>query len=188
MGKGSLQDARSDPPGWSHGVRLSTMALRKKIRRRFSGVKILACPFFMPVRRLNGPWLHPQRLPLGGGWQGHCTAPGHEGAVPEPEHLHAGCNLGYAADCPWLPPDRVWDAVRFSVASDGQERIVLCYVCEMAHRPGEHGQLEYGLLPKQWLRVHPDPRLQAMAECFLEAHLGRTRRGDARSAIREAVD
>src|SRR3954465_3694980 len=55
----------------------------------------LACPFFMPVAKLeNGSWPHPARLPLGCGWTGHCTAPGHEQAVPSQDVVESFCNLG----------------------------------------------------------------------------------------------
>ena len=60
----------------------------------------MACPFFMPVEKLeNGAWPHPARLPLGGGWSGRCTAPGHEGEIPTQSALEEFCNLGYAARC-----------------------------------------------------------------------------------------
>ena len=79
----------------------------------------MACPFFMPTSKLeDGGWLHPSRLPLGGGWTGHCSAPGHEGAEPTNQELRELCNLGYAASCPRLPKERAYDAVRFSIARD----------------------------------------------------------------------
>src|SRR4029077_1726709 len=57
----------------------------------------LACPYFMPVAKLeNGNWPHPTRLPLGCGWSGHCTAPGHEDAIPSQDVMQTFCNLGYA--------------------------------------------------------------------------------------------
>ncbi len=57
----------------------------------------MACPFFMPTSKLeDGGWLHPSRLPLGGGWIGHCSAPGYEGAEPTNQELRELCNLGYA--------------------------------------------------------------------------------------------
>jgi hypothetical protein len=74
----------------------------------------VACPFFMPVEKLeDGNWLHASRLPLGCGWTGHCTAPGHENAAPSPEELRDFCNLGYAENCGRLPRERAWDSVRF---------------------------------------------------------------------------
>ncbi len=126
----------------------------------------------MPTRRSeDGAWLHPSRLPLGSGWEGFCTAPGHEGTQPSDEELKEFCNLGYAAACPRLPRQRAWDALRFSIARDRDSQLLLCYVCERDHRPGEHGTLEYDALLRCWTRSHPDERIQKMAECYLESHL-----------------
>jgi hypothetical protein len=140
----------------------------------------------MPVARLeHGSWPHPARLPLGGGWCGHCTAPGHEGELPTQDVLEAFCNLGYASSCNWSPGDRVWDAVRFAVSAPrnvdlrpGRDvaalraRVLLLrYVCELDHRPVENGDLEFDLAQAVWLRRHDDTRIQKMAECFLESYL-----------------
>jgi len=138
----------------------------------------------MPVAKLeSGSWPHPARLPLGCGWYGHCTAPGHETEVPPQTILEAFCNLGYATGCDWAPPARPWDAVRFAVAAPRSESVEagcvaahvirIGYVCERAHQPADHGDLEFDLQQSTWLRRHPDPRLQKMAECFLEAYLSR---------------
>jgi hypothetical protein len=108
----------------------------------------MACPFFMPTSKLeDGGWLHPSRLPLGGGWIGHCSAPGHEGAEPTNEELRELCNMGYATACPRLPEDRTSDAVRFSIARDHGARLSL------------------------WISFHADPRIQKMAECYLQSYL-----------------
>lgn len=132
----------------------------------------MACPFFMPTRRSEeGAWLHPGRLPLGGGWEGHCAAPGHEGVVPAADELREFCNLGYAAGCSRLPQRRVWDAVRFSVVREGESLLTVCYVCELDHRPGEHGTLQYDILRGCWTISHRDPRIQKMVECYLESYL-----------------
>lgn len=157
----------------------------------------MACPFFMPMEKLeNGAWPHPARLPLGGGWSGQCTAPGHEGEVPTRTALQEFCNLGYAAKCGRLPPDRVWDAVRFAVGGaqarsqrspsnngenndpDGTRRlsnriVQLRYVCERNHQPVEHGRLEFDAGGARWVQRHADERVQKMAECFLESHLAK---------------
>lgn len=142
----------------------------------------MACPFFMPIEKLeNGAWPHPARLPLGSGWSGHCTAPGHEGEAPEQETLEQGCNMGYAGSCSRLPHERSWDAVRFAVAaqhgveitdSPGSRILQFVYVCERAHRPVERGRLSYEA-GGGWLQRHPDGRVQKMAECFLESCLGK---------------
>ena len=146
----------------------------------------MACPYFMPMEKLDGgSWPHPARLPLGGGWRGCCTAPGHENQVPQQEVLESFCNLGYAGGCQWAPRERSWDAVRFSLAAQAESNlqnrdkgipaplpvIRLLYACERAHRPVEHGALEFDPQQSEWTRRHNDPRVQKMAECFLESCL-----------------
>ena len=135
----------------------------------------------MPVTKIeNGNWPHPARLPLGCGWNGHCTAPGHEEQTPPQDILEAFCNLGYASSCGWAPAERPWDAVRFAVAappataksSSNQASVLrLNYVCERAQRPVDHGELAYDLSQVMWLNPHADARIQKMAECFLESYL-----------------
>lgn len=133
----------------------------------------MACPYFMPVEKLdNGCWPHPSRLPLGSGWRGHCTAPGHETEFPPQHILEAFCNLGYADGCSWAPRERACDAVRFALlAPQPNGAIQLRYVCERNHRPVGDGVLEFEPEQGIWLRPHPDPRLQKMAECYLESRL-----------------
>lgn len=143
----------------------------------------MACPFFMPIEKLvNGAWSFPARLPLGCGWSGHCTAPGHEQESPSQEELQQFCNLGYAEACRRLPRDRAWDSVRFGarlVAAQpgGDRRIQVRYVCERAHLPVEHGALELEFVPDgtQWIAKHPDGRVQRMAECFVASYIERKR-------------
>ena len=134
----------------------------------------MACPFFMPVKRLeeDGTWFHPSRLPLKGGWDGRCCAPGHEGAELSRQEL-CECNLGYAANCPRLPQERPCDAIRFSVAQDIGENLLLYFVCERNHQPVEHGTLEYDLANGLWKSCHNNTRIQRMAECYLEMYLER---------------
>jgi hypothetical protein len=143
----------------------------------------MACPYFMPVEKLeNGAWLHPSRLPLGGGWRGYCTAPGHEGENPTQDVLETSCNLGYAGCCSWVPLSRSWDAVRFAIISPREARqpsraenvttiLRIHFVCEREHRPQAHGELEFDLVQSIWLQTHEDSRIQKMAECFLASFL-----------------
>lgn len=133
----------------------------------------MACPFFMPLEKLGGAWLHPSRLPLGSGWNGCCSAPGHEGARPSEHELHEFCNLGYAATCSRLPVERDCDAVRFSVMRDQGSRLLLCFVCETGHRPTAHGTLEYDVERGQWMSSHSDLRIQKMLECYVQSYLQR---------------
>ena len=142
----------------------------------------MACPYFMPVAKLeNGNWPHPARLPLGCGWRGHCTAPGHEQAIPAENVVQEFCNLGYASSCGWAPSQRPWDAVRFAVAAPAKnassskpsESLRLTYVYENQNRPAGHGELVYDLARATWLSRHEDARIQRMAECFLESYLSK---------------
>jgi hypothetical protein len=142
----------------------------------------LACPFFMPTRKFDGGgWLHPSRLPLGGGWRGVCTASPSEQIVPTDDQVRECCNLGYAVDCPHLPAQRAWDAVRFAVARDGEDRIVLWYVCELRHHPAEYGMLEYETSSSRWTLSHRDGRIQKLAECYLQCYREKTRTAAATS-------
>jgi len=144
----------------------------------------------MPLERLeNGTWLHAERLPLGGGWSGHCTAPEHEGETPSHDELREFCNLGYAEGCGRLPRERAWDSVRFAarrVGSDADRwtggRIQIRYVCERGHCPAEHGMLEFDPVASQWQELHHDERVQRMAECFLESYVEKRKRREVTQA------
>jgi hypothetical protein len=50
-------------------------------------------------------------------------------------------------------------------------RIQVRYVCERAHRPAEHGMLEFDPADARWIARHRDNRVQRMAECFLESYV-----------------
>lgn len=144
----------------------------------------MACPYFMPVEKLEGgTWPHAARLPLGCGWSGQCTAPGHERDVPSQEQLQEFCNLGYAERCGRLPKDRKWDSIRFGARTLGGDGrigtgwlIQIRYVCERDHRPSEHGTLEFDAVEKKWNSSHPDNRLQRMAECFALTYVEKKKR------------
>jgi len=150
----------------------------------------MACPFFMPVERLeSGTWLHAGRLPLGCGWSGHCTAPGHEGEAPSPEELREFCNLGYAEGCERLPRERAWDSVRFAakvVSNDEKNgtggRIQVRYVCGRGHRPREHGTLEFDAAESRWEQQHHDRRVQRMAECFVTSYVEKRKKHEVTRA------
>ena len=151
----------------------------------------MACPFFMPMEKLeNGSWPHASRLPLGGGWSGRCTAPGHENTVPSQDDLREYCNLGYAANCGRLPEERVWDSVRFGARTlpmDGTNlnggQIQVRYVCERDHLPVEHGTLMFDAVGACWELRHSDDRVQRMAECFLASYVEKRKRREANPAL-----
>ena len=52
------------------------------------------------------------------------------------------CNLGYA-DCARVPAARAADAVRFAVAFDAGDRIIITWLCERAHALAGLGTLEW---------------------------------------------
>src|SRR5262249_14584066 len=114
------------------------------------------------------------RLPLGSGWTGHCTAPGHEGITPELEILQQECSLGYASSCGRVPIQREADAVRFSVQTESESRISIVYVVERNHQPAGHGNLDFRLKDRSCVNAHHDPRIQRMAECYLDSWLSKT--------------
>jgi hypothetical protein len=133
----------------------------------------LACPYFVPREIVNdGSWIHPSRLPLGAGWSGQCCASGQE-STPSEMELHEFCNLGNATGCSHLPRERDWDAIRFSVARTSLDRIELCYVCEFAHAPIEHGKLIFDCATERWTSAHPDPRVQRLAVSYIESYRSR---------------
>jgi len=133
----------------------------------------VACPFFVPTQRADDiAFPHPARLPLGAAWRGLCSAPSHEQAQPSNQEL-GSCNLGYAKSCPRLPKERSCDAVRFAVANDSGGKISLHCVLESEYLPAGHSVLEYDPLVKNWITAHPEPRVQKLAECFLQSYLDR---------------
>src|SRR3981081_4305056 len=159
----------------------------------------MACPFFMPVEKLeNGAWPHPARLPLGGGLAGRCQGPGQDREVPVTRALEEFCNLGYAARCGSLPPDRAWDAVRFAVTGGAQTKggqgrpgndgkrnhphlthrlpnliVQLRYVCERDHQPVEDGKLEFDAGGARWVRRHAAERGKKMEEGLIDYTLAK---------------
>ena len=141
----------------------------------------LACPFFMPTHVCSEPlWPHPQRLPLGAGYFGYCTADGNTSPEPGTRELRAPdarqlkdcCNMGYARSCARLPQDRTADANRFFVARAGNELIVT-YCSERDHAPAGNGVLHFDPVVKQWAERHPNVCLQRQAECAVESFLRR---------------
>lgn len=137
----------------------------------------VTCPFFSPSDRADNIALpHPARLPLGAAWRGTCAAPGAELVQLGAAELES-CNLGYAHGCPRLPEQRTADAVRFVVSRQSADRLQLQFVLEAKHLPVAHGNLEYDRILSCWTTGHPDPGIQKLADCFLQAYLQRTPAG-----------
>ena len=136
----------------------------------------MACPYFFPKERTFAiGWPFPHRLPLGGGFCGTCRA-GPEEYVPDDAALRDFCNLGHARGCARMPSPRPADSVRFAVARDSGDRILLHYVYDREHAPVQHGQLEYDCAARRWLSSLDDACAQRQAECYLAMHLERLRR------------
>ena len=126
---------------------------------------------------MTSDWPFPQRLPLGAGWAGTCTSPGHEGVRPSEDELKAGCNLGYARTCSRLPADRHADAVRFALGEERDGILRVLFTCEREYLPAGYGELQYdaasGIVGPSRI---DDPRVQRMAECYVQAQ--KARRGN----------
>jgi hypothetical protein len=131
-------------------------------------------------------WLHPSRLPLGGGWDGHCTAPGHVGEKPDERDLREGCNLGYASRCTKRPAEHIWDSVRFAVEREYENRVLIVYVCEKDHRPETHGVLEFDSIQQHWTSSHQDGRIQKMAECYMQSYFEKRKGASDRTVAANA--
>ena len=135
----------------------------------------MACPFFLPVRRLDsGGWNPAPRLPLGDAYGGSCqalvTAP-----FEPPEAIQRDlCNSGYARGrCSRFPDNGAADAVRFSVIGDHDGRVTLVYILEKDHAP-----LEHGLMDAAGAR---EP-LASQARAFIESHRRQRAAGRTESA------
>ena len=133
----------------------------------------MACPYFMPEERFDSTWPFPRRLPLGAGWSGQCTAPGHEGVRPSAEELTSGCNLGYAKMCSRLPADRRADAVRFAIGEERDGLLHVLFVCERAYLPASSGELLFDKAQRCWVKPHGEAAVQRMAECYVLAQMER---------------
>jgi hypothetical protein len=133
---------------------------------------LVVCPFFCPTERTYEVALpHPARVPLGAVWKGECEAVS-DLATPNLKELES-CNLGYASSCSRLPRERSFDAVRFGVAHDSGPVISVDVVFEAAHLPVGKWRLEYNAPGNAWISRHPQPRIQKLADCFLQSYLDR---------------
>jgi len=135
----------------------------------------VACPFFMPIERLDdGPWTHAPRMPLGDPYRGVCTAlPAEPGFEPPEAVQRDPCNCGYARGrCDRFPGGDAADAMRFSVTSHLDGRVRMVYVTEKNHAPAEHGVIDFpaGDFPNTEAHV-TNPLLTRQARAFLESYL-----------------
>jgi hypothetical protein len=142
----------------------------------------MACPFFMPVARLErGDWIHAPRLPLGDPYRGICHAVEGEPFEPTESDQRDLCNCGYArGHCNRVPGDSA-DAVRFSVANDKGGLIKITWVIEKDHSPVEFGTLEYCEGKLLDARSIGGTLLATQASAFIESYV------DLQKAVQTAV-
>ena len=136
----------------------------------------MACPFFLPVRRLgSGGWNPAPSLPLGDAYGGSCQAPA-SGPFEPPEGVQRElCNCGYARRrCPHFPDNGAADAVRFSVTGDQDGRVTLVYILEKDHAPMEHGSIDDATAARE--------PLASQARAFVESYLRQRAAGRSQSA------
>lgn len=139
----------------------------------------LACPYFVPEKRCETElWTHRARLPLGDGYEGYCSAPGHENVKPSDEELKAACNLGNAC-CSRLPQDRALDSIRFHVRQDQGTALTVSFCTERDHRPREHGVLQFDAASGTFVAASAHPAVLRLAQAFVQSHLERHPRANS---------
>jgi len=55
----------------------------------------------------------------------------------------------------------------------GREQVTICFTCELAHAPIEHGKLTFDLVREGWIESHGDPRVMRLADAYLRAYRAR---------------
>lgn len=135
----------------------------------------MACPFFVPSRRLElAGWVRPPRFPLGDPFSGACHAQPADIVEPPEAHQRELCNCGYARTrCDRFPEGSAPDAVRFSVTGETVTRLSIIYVIEKDHAPVEHGTIEYGVEDARLEGPNISDVLVQQARAFLESYLRR---------------
>ena len=133
----------------------------------------MACPFFVPSRRLEAAgWVRPPRFPLGDSFGGTCHARPSDIIEPPEAHQRELCNCGYARSrCDRFPGGGAPDAVRFSVTDDTPTRLLLVYVIEKDHAPAEFGTLEYAVGDARLDGLAITEILAQQARAFLDSYL-----------------
>jgi len=130
----------------------------------------VACPHFEPIKhRADAGKL----LPLRDFWFGVCHA---EGASFEPDErvLNECCNMGYArGKCVRFPQAAGPDAVRFAIARDSDQRILVSFAVERDHRPHSQGSLEFSRTAGKFLAPDSDPMIEKQAGAYVASYLRR---------------
>ena len=136
----------------------------------------MACPFFHPAEPFaDGAWLKPPRLPLGDACLGRCMAEPAGPVLPSLDELRQCCNLGYARGrCSRFPAaSDAMDAIRFSIAGDGGDKVEVVYIYERDYAPVRHGRLLYDAAAACFRDPVESPVLEAQARRFVLGYLTR---------------
>ena len=133
----------------------------------------MACPFFVPSRRLEiSGWVRPPRFPLGDPFGGSCHAVPADIIEPPEARQRELCNCGYPRGrCDRFPGDSLADAVRFSVTDDTPGTVSMVYVIETNHAPIEYGTLLYEIDGARLDGTGLSDTLMQQARAFLESYL-----------------
>src|SRR4051812_35599363 len=125
----------------------------------------MACPYFVPVRRLDAVQQTPS--PLGGLFSGSCAAGGNTGS---PKRLRDCCNMGYSRGrCDDFPGGDAADAVRFAIARPEPGCVSVKYSIERDHLPVSHGCLNFDKAARTFDPPVPAKTLEALASAYIES-------------------
>ena len=130
----------------------------------------MACPHFEPIKhRADTGTL----LPLRDFWFGVCRADA-AGFQPDERLLSDCCNMGYArGKCSRFPQAAGPDSVRFTIARDADQRILVSFAVERDHRPHSQGSLEFSRTAGTFASLNSDPLIEKQAGAYVASYLRR---------------
>jgi len=130
----------------------------------------VACPLFEPIKhRTDSGTL----LPLRDFWFGVCHADA-AGFQPDEHLLSDCCNMGYArGKCARFPQAASPDSVRFTIAHDADQRILISFSVERDHRPHSQGSLEFSRTAGKFVAAGSDSLIEKQAGAYLASYLRR---------------
>jgi hypothetical protein len=139
----------------------------------------MPCPYFQPHQPdSTGGGTRSSMLPLGDFWSGHCRAGSAELFQPDPSTQYRLCNLGYARDtCGRFPAGGGPDAVRFHIAGDDGDAILVAWVTERDHFPFAHGSFAWSRQSGDFFRPLVDEHLAGQAFAYVASY--RRRKAEA---------
>ena len=128
----------------------------------------MACPHFEPVRhRAQAGTL----LPLRDFWFGVCHAD-EAGFEPDEHLLSECCNMGYArGKCARFPEAAGPDAVRFTIARDADQKILVRFATEKDHHPHAQGSLEFSRAAGKFVLSESGRLMEKQAGAYVASYL-----------------